>query len=102
MSGPARQVVRIARTLFRLAPSFVDFSTAVVFYLARGSAACPKEWSETFADGRAWQLDNWRRPRRPSGGVLSGLEGGTETELDAFATVRGARARRQWRRVSGE
>jgi predicted dehydrogenase len=75
--------------------SFADGSTAVVHYLANGSAAFPKERIEAFADGRVWQIDNWRRLHawgggQKSGGMLAGQDKGHAAELEAFAAaVRG-------------
>lgn len=75
-----------------LALSFADGSTAVVHYLANGSAAFPKERIEAFADGRVWQIDNWRRLRgwggaRSSGGLLTGQDKGHRAELEAVAAA---------------
>lgn len=55
-----------------LAMRFSDGSTAVVHYLANGSSAFPKERIEAFADGRIWQIDNWRRLRAWGGGTSVG------------------------------
>lgn len=70
--------------------SFEDGSTAVVHYLSNGSAAFPKERIEAFADGRIWQIDNWRRLRAWGGGtavgnVLSKQAKGHREELQQFA-----------------
>jgi predicted dehydrogenase/threonine dehydrogenase-like Zn-dependent dehydrogenase len=75
-----------------LSLSFADGSTAVVHYLANGSAAFPKERIEAFADGRVWQIDNWRRLRgwggaRSSGGMLTGQDKGHRAELEAVAAA---------------
>jgi len=89
--GSGRAIDDIAH----LALGFADGSTAVVHYLANGSAAFPKERIEAFADGRVWQIDNWRRLRgwggaRSSGGLLTGQDKGHRAELEAVAAaVRG-------------
>ena len=71
---------------------FTDGSTAVIHYLANGSAAFPKERIEAFADGRIWQIDNWRRLRawgggRTLGGAFSKQAKGHGEELRAFASA---------------
>jgi predicted dehydrogenase/NADPH:quinone reductase-like Zn-dependent oxidoreductase len=79
-----------------LSLAFADGSTAVVHYLANGSAAFPKERIEVFADGRIWRIDNWRRLQvfGASGGQghsFSRMEKGHREELAAFArSVRAA------------
>jgi predicted dehydrogenase/NADPH:quinone reductase-like Zn-dependent oxidoreductase len=72
--------------------AFADGSTAVVHYLANGSPAFPKERVEAFADGRVWQIDNWRRLRAwgggtAAGGMLSRPDKGHADELRAFAAA---------------
>jgi predicted dehydrogenase/threonine dehydrogenase-like Zn-dependent dehydrogenase len=81
-----------------LSLAFADGSTAVVHYLANGHAGFPKERIEAFADGRVWQIDNWRRLHSWGGGsdvgnFLSGQDKGHKAELAALAAaVRGGGA----------
>lgn len=81
-----------------LSLSFEDGSTAVVHYLANGHAAFPKERIDAFADGRVWQIDNWRRLHawgggRGAGNLLSSQDKGHAAELGALAAaVRGGGA----------
>jgi predicted dehydrogenase len=76
----------IAHLLMR----FEDGSTAVVHYLANGSSAFPKERVEAFADGRVWQVDNWRRLKAfggpgGRGHWFSRMEKGHREEVASFA-----------------
>jgi predicted dehydrogenase/threonine dehydrogenase-like Zn-dependent dehydrogenase len=61
--------------LAHLALTFADGSTAVIHYLANGSASYPKERVEAFVDGRVLRIDNWRRLERfgRGGGKLLNL-----------------------------
>ncbi len=75
-----------------LAISFADGSTTAIHYLANGASAFPKERVEVFADGRTWQLDNWRKLRawgggRSAGGVFGQQDKGHRQELRAFAAA---------------
>ncbi len=70
--------------------SFADGSTAAIHYLANGAGAFPKERIDAFADGRTWQIDNWRRLRAWGGGTgvgnaFSRQDKGHRQELLAFA-----------------
>ena len=72
-----------------LALRFSDGSTAVVHYLANGSPAYPKERIEAFADGKVWQIDNWRRMHAwggaSEGTMFSKANKGHTEELRQFA-----------------
>ena len=73
-----------------LSMRFHEGSTAVVHYLANGSAAFPTERVEAFADGRVWQIENWRRLKVPGGRGTRGhrfsrLDKGHRAELATFA-----------------
>lgn len=75
-----------------LSVAFADGSTAVVHYLANGNAGFPKERIEAFADGRTWQIDNWRRLNawgggRTAGGMFTGQDKGHRAELEALAAA---------------
>lgn len=83
---------RVLDDIAHLAFGFADGSTAVVHYLSNGSTAFPKERIEAFADGRVWQIDNWRRLHAWGGGsgkgrVLSRQDKGHREELAAFAAA---------------
>src|ERR1051326_1450497 len=70
--------------------AFSDGSTAAIHYLANGPTRFPKERIEAFADGRAWQIDNWRRlnafgARGSGGGVFASAAKGHAEEIAAFA-----------------
>ncbi|MEX2181718.1 MAG: bi-domain-containing oxidoreductase [Gemmatimonadaceae bacterium] len=73
-----------------LSVAFADGSTAVVHYLANGSPRFPKERVEAFADGRTWQIDNWRRLNAwggtaKRGGLFAAQDKGHRDELAALA-----------------
>jgi predicted dehydrogenase len=74
-----------------LSLSFADGSTAVVHYLANGSPAFPKERVEVFADGRVFQIDNWRRLHAwggtSEGSMFSKANKGHAEELTAFGSA---------------
>ncbi len=75
-----------------LTMTFADGSTAVVHYLANGHSSFPKERIEAFADGRTWQIDNWRRLNAwggsaKGGGLFAGQDKGHRDELQALATA---------------
>jgi predicted dehydrogenase/threonine dehydrogenase-like Zn-dependent dehydrogenase len=77
-----------------LSLSFEDGSTAAIHYLANGSSAFPKERIEAFADGKVWQIDNWRKLRswggKGVGSMFSRPDKGHAAEMRAFAAaVRG-------------
>src|SRR5207245_2731425 len=79
---------RAAEDISHLSMRLEDGSTAVVHYLANGSSAFPKERVEVFADGRIWQLDNWRRlkvfgGRGARGHRFSRMDKGHRQELES-------------------
>ena len=81
---------RVQEDVTHLSLPFTDGSTAVVHYLANGSATFPKERIEAFVDGRIYQIDNWRRIRVFGGGGgrghrFSPMAKGYAQELAAFA-----------------
>jgi predicted dehydrogenase len=86
---------RVISDISHLSIAFEDGSTAVIHYLANGASSFPKERVEAFADGRVWQIDNWRRLHAWGGGSsagssLSRADKGHTAELQAFAAaVRG-------------
>jgi predicted dehydrogenase/threonine dehydrogenase-like Zn-dependent dehydrogenase len=87
---------RTQEDIAHLSISFEDGSTAAVHYLANGSTAFTKERIEAFADGRIWQIDNWRRltvfgGHGGKGHRFSRMAKGHAEELAAFArSVRAA------------
>lgn len=88
----ADRMGRALDDIAHLSVAFEDGSTAVVHYLANGSNGFPKERIEAFADGRTWQIDNWRRLIAWGGGVsqggmLSGQDKGHKAELEALASA---------------
>lgn len=88
----ADRLGRAIDDIAHLSVAFEDGSTAVVHYLANGSNGFPKERIEAFADGRTWQIDNWRRLNAwgggtSQGGMLSGQDKGHKAELEALAAA---------------
>ena len=89
---PASQGGTPVDDIAHLSMSFEDGSTAVIHYLANGSAAFPKERIEVFAEGRIWQIDNWRKlavfgGRGAMGRPFSSVAKGHLEEMQAFATA---------------
>lgn len=85
--GPRRDVID---DISHILLTFADGSTAAVHYLANGNPKYPKERIEAFADGRVWQIDNWKQmhawgARSESGSVISGADKGHRAELRALA-----------------
>lgn len=83
---------RAVDDIAHLAMRFADGSTAVIHYLANGSPAYPKERIEAFADGKIWQIDNWRRTlgwggASAAGGTFSKQAKGHREELERFVAA---------------